>query len=76
MTMQITFDKKAKQEILDLLDKTVDGEGLIVEKDNPAQKVLTFDGEEISVEEFGGVQKGSEVFIKNNLVSLLRLSKR
>ena len=76
MATKITFDKSAKGKILDLLGKKVDEEGLIVEKDDPGQKVLTFDGEEISFEEFGGVQKGSEVFIKNNLVSLIRLSKR
>ena len=76
MKAQITFDKKAKKEVLELLDKTVDEDGMIVEKDNPKQRVLTFDGEEISLQELGGVQKGSEVFIRNNLVSLIRLSKR
>lgn len=76
MTVQILFDKSAKKDILELLDKTIDSEGLIVEKNNPNQRVLTFDGEEISLDEFGGIQKGSEVFIKNNLVSLIRLSKR
>ena len=73
--VRITFDGSAKQEILDFLDKSLDEEGLIVEKQNPAQKVLTFDGQEISLEEFGGVKRGSEVFIKNDLVSLMRLSK-
>lgn len=76
MTGQIVFDKAAKIPILDLLDKKVGAEGVIVERDNPSQKVLTFDGEEITLDEFGGVQKGSEVFIKDNLVSLLKLSKR
>ncbi|MBU0662702.1 MAG: hypothetical protein ABH854_00585 [Candidatus Diapherotrites archaeon] len=76
MAAQITFDKNARKDILDLLDKTVDEDGLIVEKEKPEQKVLTFDGEEISLEEFGGVKRGSEVFIKDNLVSLIRLSKR
>ena len=32
--------------------------------------------EELTLEEFGGVQKGSEVFIKQDLVSLMRLSKK
>lgn len=73
---KINFDKNAKEEILNILGKAVNTEGIIVEKENPSQKVLTFDGEEISLEEFGGIQKGSEVFIKNNLVSLIRLSKR
>lgn len=76
MTPQILFDKSAKEEVLELLDKAIDTEKYIVEKDNPKQRVLTVDGEEISLEEFGGIQKGSEVFIKNNLVSLIRLAKR
>jgi len=73
---RITFDQKARKDVLELLDKAVNEEGLIVEKSNPSQKVLTFDGEEISLKEFGGVQKGSEVFIKDNVVSLIKLSKR
>ena len=76
MTIQITFDKSAKKDILDFLNKNVDKDGNIVEKDNPTQRVLTFDGEEITLEEFGGVQRGSEVFIKNDIISLMRLSKK
>ena len=73
---RIVFDKSAKKDILEILDKTTDADGTIVEKDNPSQKVLTFEGDEITLEEFGGVQKGSQVFIRNNLISLIRLSKR
>ena len=74
--IKIVFSKEAKLEVLNLLNKNIDKDSLIVEKDNPSQKVLTFEGEEIHFDQFGGVQKGSEVFIKNNLVSLIRLSKR
>lgn len=73
---QITFDKSSKKEILEFLNKEVDSEGFIIEKDNVSQRVLTFDGEEISIEEFGGMQKGSEVFIKNDIIALLRLCKK
>ena len=73
--IKLTFDESTKQEILDFINKSVNDEGFIVEKHTPEQKVLTVDGEEISIEEFGGVQKGSEVFIKNDIVSLIRLSK-
>lgn len=72
---RITFDDSVKEDILDILDKEVNSEGLVVEKENPEQKVLTFDGQEISLKEFGGVKKGSELFIKNDLISLMRLSK-
>ena len=73
MNTQITFDKELKKEILGLLEKEVDKEGFIVEKNNPGQRVLAFDGTEITVDEFGGIQKGSTVFLKNDLVSLMRL---
>ncbi len=72
----ITFDGSMKREILDIFDKTVNVDNVIIEKGNPHQKVLTFDGEELTLEEFGGIQKGSEVFIKNDLISLMRLSKK
>ncbi|MBU4201597.1 MAG: hypothetical protein L6243_00250 [Candidatus Altiarchaeales archaeon] len=70
------FTKSAKEDILDLLDKKVGDRGTIVEKDNPEQEVLSFESQELSLEEFGGVQKGSEVFISNNIVSLMKLAKK
>lgn len=70
----ITFDASAKRDILDLFNKAVDEEGYIVEKNNSTQKVLTFDGEEIKVEQFAGIRKGSEIFIKSDLVSLINLA--
>jgi hypothetical protein len=72
----IVFDKNARREVLDLLDKRVDDEGIIVEKEDPNVHVLAFDGTELTLDEFGGVKKGSEVFIKNDLVSLMRLARR
>ena len=75
MGLKITFDKSIKKDILELLGKTTDNENLIIEKNNPEQKVLTFDGEEISLEDFGGIQAGSEVFIKNDLPSLMKFSR-
>ncbi len=74
--IKLTFDKSVKEDILDLLDKAVDKEGMIVEKSTPNQRVLTFDSQEISFTEFGGVKRGSEVFISDNLVSLMRFIKR
>jgi hypothetical protein len=69
----ITFDSSAKNFILQAFNKAVNDEGLIVEKNNPAQKVLSPDGQEISVKEFAGVKRGSEIFIKSDLLSLLKL---
>ena len=72
----VTFDKELKEQILDIFDKTVDGQGIIVEKSNPKQLVLTQDGENLSIEEFAGITKGSEIFIKSDLISLIDFSKK
>ena len=74
--VNITFDKSATSDILNMFDKTIDKEGYIVEKSNPSQRVLTIDGQEIKTNEFAGIQKGSEVFIKNDIFSLMKLNKK
>lgn len=70
----LTFDDSIKEEILDIFEKSIDAEGFIVEKDNPNQRVLSEDGQEVNIKEFGGIKKGF-VFIKKDLISLMRLSK-
>jgi hypothetical protein len=69
----ITFEESAKTEILSFFDKNVDEQGFIVEKDTN-QRVVTPDGEEIILEEFAGIKKGSEIFIKSDLPSLINLA--
>lgn len=70
----IIFDESSKQSLLRIMNKSVDSQGFIVEKENPSERVLTKDGEEIKLEEFAGVRKGSEVFIKNDINSILELA--
>lgn len=70
----ITFDKSARKFVLASFNKTTDDEGYIVEKSNPKQRVLSPDGEEVKETEFAGVKKGSEVFIKSDLMSIIELS--
>lgn len=72
----LTFSKPAKEDILELYGKSIDNEGFIVEKDNPSQRVLTPNGEEIHINEWGGIRKGSEAFIKNDTFSLIELAKK
>jgi hypothetical protein len=69
----ITFDSASRKEILSFFGKTVDDEGYIVEVDNPSQRVITPDHEEIKEDEFAGIRKGSEIYIKSNLPSLIML---
>jgi hypothetical protein len=69
----ITFDADLKLEMLSCFDKTVDDSGYIVERDDPSQRVLTPDGENVALDEFAGIRKGSEIFIKADLPSLIKL---
>lgn len=70
----VLFDEDSKRKFLEIMNKSVDSEGFIVEKDNPTQRVLTKEGVEIKFTEFAGVRKGSEIFIKNDIDSILELA--
>lgn len=75
--LRIVFDKSATNFILDLFNKTVNEDKEIVEKDRPDVKVLSFpEGVPLLEKDFGGIQKGSELFIKDNFVSLMKLEKK
>ena len=71
----LVFDKSiaTKKLILDSLGKATDREGYIIEKESK-QRVLTKDGEEIHIKIFGGILKGSEIFIKDDIFSVMELS--
>lgn len=71
---RLTFDASARKFVLDAFDKGVDKDGFIVEKSSPSQRILTAEGEEIKVDELAAIRKGSEVFIKSDLISLIGLS--
>ena len=73
---ELTFDESAKKDILELFGKTTDADGFIVELGKPIQKVLTPKGEEIHIEEWAGIVKGSEEFIKSDAFSLIELAKK
>lgn len=70
----ITFNKNARKDILEFFDKTVDDEGFIVESSDPEQRVITPEGDEVEFLEFAGLTKGSEIFIKSDLISLIKLA--
>lgn len=67
----ITFDDSARPFILNVFGKTVDSDGFIVEKNDRKQRVLTPRGDDIRLKEFAGIRKGSAVFIKSDIVSLV-----
>lgn len=74
--LKIVFSKNSKLDVLALFGKNVDGEGFLVEMDGPSQRVLTKKGDEIHIEEWAGVTKGSEEFLKSDGFSLIDLAKK
>lgn len=74
MTTIITFDKQFKSEILKAFDKTIKEDKIIVEA-STGKPVLTINGETITSKEFAGIKKGSEIFIKNDITSLIEFAK-
>ena len=73
MKNAITFDKTSKQAFLSFLGKSVDKEGYIVESQTPTQRVISRHGG-IQLNEFAAICKGSEIFYKSDITSLIELS--
>jgi hypothetical protein len=67
----VVFNDGAKDFLLDTFGKSTDSEGYVVEASDPSQRVLTPRGDEIPVSEFAGVRRGSTVFFKSDIVSLI-----
>lgn len=68
--VRITFDASAQEFVLDAFGKTIQ-DGFVVEKRDTDERVLTPRGEEIPAKEFAGVRRGSTVFLKSDIVSLI-----
>jgi len=72
---KIIFGESRKDFILDILGKSVDNEGFIIEKNNPKVRVQTPEGREITKDQLAVIVKGSQKFIAGDLTSLMKLSK-
>jgi hypothetical protein len=73
MKIKLVFDKSAKDFVLDSFHKKVDDDGYIVEKSNPLQKVMTIDGQDILADQFAGIRKGSEIYVRSDIISLIEM---
>lgn len=68
----ITFDKSAAPFVLEAFGKEVNEAGLVAEKVT-GREVIARDGTKVPAKRFAGVKKGSEVYIKSDLISLIEL---
>jgi hypothetical protein len=72
-TATLKFHEKALPIILEAFGKSIDDEGLIIDI-STGETVLTPDGEEILACKMGALKKGSEIFIKDDLYSIINLA--
>lgn len=72
----ITFDESAREFVLSAFNKGVDDELYIVDGSSEKERVPSTDGTNISISEFAGVAKGSELYIKSDIVSLIEFCDR
>ena len=70
MSFRVTFDDSARDFVLAAFGKT-SRDGFIVEQCNTKQRVLNPRGEDIPTDEFAGIRKGSTIFVKSDIVSLI-----
>ncbi|MBI4932207.1 MAG: hypothetical protein HY841_15720 [Bacteroidetes bacterium] len=71
-TPKLLFTEKSLPLILEAFGKSINEDGIIIESNG--DPVLTPEGEEIDSREFGGFKKGSEIFIKDDLYSIIKLA--
>lgn len=70
----IVFDKSTLGFVLQSLNKGVDSEGFLIEDNNPKQRVITPDGEYVKPNDVGVIRPGSQIFIKKDIGSLIKLA--
>jgi len=73
MKPTLSFTEKALPLILEAFGKSINKDGIIIET-KTGEPVLTPDGEEIEAAHFGGMKKGSEIFLKDDLYSIMNLA--
>jgi len=73
MENKLLFTEKSLPIILEAFGKRINDDGIIIEAAT-GEPVITPEGEEIEAKKFGGIKKGSEIFIKDDLYSIINLA--
>nr|MBP9670297.1 hypothetical protein [Candidatus Woesebacteria bacterium] len=66
---KVLFHKDYLNEVLGAFGDNIDKEGFII--DSSGDRVLTKKTEEIHSEEFAGIAKGSRIYVKSDITSLI-----
>ena len=67
----VVFDEKTKDFVFEVFNKSVDKDGYIIEKES-SSRVITPEGEFVQNKDFAAIVPGSEVFVTNDMPSLLK----
>ena len=70
---RMLFNEAALPFILEIFGKEISEDGLIVESAT-GRTILTPEGEALTKEKFGGIKKGSEIFLKDDLLTVMNLA--
>lgn len=71
MSPNIVFEESRADYLLDLFDKTEDEEGYIVDPETDQRVTSPDDGQPIKTEELGVVGRGSEIFVRDEVDSIV-----
>ena len=70
---KLTFSPKALPLLLKAFGKAVNEKGVIIDTET-GDPILTPEGEEITNDNFGGIKKGSFIFLKEDLLTAIKLT--
>ena len=70
---KILFNDQSLPFILEIFGKTINEDGFIIEM-NTGELIQTPEGDFLSKDKFGGVKKGSEIFLKDDLLAVMKLA--
>jgi len=73
MTATLFFDTESLPFILGAFDATINNDGLIISSIN-GDPIQTPEGLELSQEQLGAIKKGSELFLKDDIYSIIQLA--
>lgn len=69
---RIIFSPKALPFILNAFGANINDNGNII--DDAGEPILTPEGEPVSKDNFGGIKKGSYIFLKKDVLTAIKLS--
>lgn len=69
---KIFFTSKTSSLILEAFGKSENEDGYLIDS-LTKELILTPENEEIHISKFGGLKKGSEIFLKNDLSTIINL---